>query len=121
MMPTMRRLSAVVLISLFLGGCISQPPPTKIETTVRVDPRLLEQTDQPASESMAGRAKLYHTFSPFEESCPDFVWCRLLAHGGYSAKFISVNRLVEVTHYFDSHGHALRSEKRHYEMPRQRP
>jgi hypothetical protein len=83
----------------------------RIETMGHVDPRLLEQTDEPAPESAAERAKLYHTFTPFAEKYPVFVWCRLLAHGGYSAKFTSQGGQSGVIHYFDSNGHFITSEK----------
>jgi hypothetical protein len=106
----MRFYLTFLVISL-LSGCSSPPKTRTVEWSDRVDPRLLEQTDQPASDSMTERAKLYHTFDRSEAKCPLFVWCRLLAHGGYCARFNSKQGSVWVIHYFDSQGHIITTEK----------
>src|SRR5258706_15289006 len=105
------QLNTAILLLGLICGCASTPPKRIVEMTDRVDPRLLEQTEQPAPDVTADRAKLYHTFARNADKYPRFAWCRLLAHGGYSAKFMSKNGYEWVIHYFDSQGHIIRSEK----------
>ena len=120
-LPTDFNGSVPFLVICALVGCSSPRPtsqehyvtsqvPSRTNTTARIDQRLLEKTDEPASDTAADQAKTYHNASSFAKRYPTFVYCRLLVHGGYSAKFRG-GFGAYVIHYFDSQGHIMMSEK----------
>ena len=97
-----------------LSACTSQPTKklqaatTTTEPAGRVDPRLLEQTDEPAPASAEQRAKDYHQTTKYARGYTRFKHARLLAHGGFSATFTEEpGGRASVTYYFDAHGRYL--------------
>src|SRR5688572_21532285 len=95
-----------------LVGCTS-PPPQPVGDTARVDPRLLERTDQRASSFAEERAKEHHKTTIYAEWYRVLQRSWVLAHGGYSVKFGTRSNSTEgVTYYFDERNQVMRTERR---------
>ncbi len=124
----MTRFTSIFLLSVsfnfVLLGCRHTPPSNMAEanspsafhtgdTVRRVDPRLLEETDQPASSLAEEHAKAHHRTTSFAVRYLVFQRSRVLAHGGYSARFGTTAKSTEgVSYYFDEQGASLRTERR---------
>ena len=94
---------------------IAIPSVVAADRPKRIDPRLLEQTDNPASPSEEERARTYHKPTTNAARYPVFQRARILAHGGYSARFGSSNSTVTLTYFFDGQGNLIGTEKWHIE------
>jgi hypothetical protein len=123
----MTRLTNIALIfclTIVLIGCQHTSPSDGVEVTSlqdqhddnakrRVDSRLLEEADQRASNSAEEQAKAYLQTTSFAKLYAVFQRSRVLAHGGYSARFgSSSNSIGGVCYFFDEQGQVLRIEKR---------
>ena len=103
----MRTFSTVALLVL-LVGCASAPPKSVVDVERRVDPRLLEQTDEPAPPEAVERAKAFHQASKDAARYPVFQRARILEHGGYSARFGKQTASPAcVIYFFDAQGNYL--------------
>jgi len=100
----MRCIIATIGLCL-LGACASQPAKHSVPTIARVDPRLLEQTDEPAPAWAEQRAREYHQTTKYAARYTYFERTRLLAHGGFSARFRKYPAgQANVTYYFETSG-----------------
>lgn len=97
-----------------LVGCASHSTTPIAADSRRIDPRLLEQTDERAPHAAEEKAKAYHQTTTYGEKYRVFQRSRILAHGGYSAAFGPRSDSREgVTYYFDDHGQVMRTERRY--------
>lgn len=77
------------------------------------DPRLLEESDQPASVSDEQRARAYHQTTKYAEEYPVFQFSRRLVHGGYSARFGRTLHSSEgIRYYFDEQHQLMWTNRR---------
>ena len=107
----MRYIAPFLAFSLFIGcASDSKPTPPTVTSAARVDPRLLEQTDERASSFAEAQAKAYHQTTDYAMRYTVFQRSLVLAHGGYSARFgTSSNSAEGVRYYFDEQGKMLRT------------
>jgi len=107
----MRSFSTVALLCL-VAGCASPQPKPIVDVPTRVDPRLLEQTDRPASLAAVEQAKAFHQASKDAARFPMFQRARLLEHGGYSASFGKrAGSQACVIYFFDAEGNYLAHDR----------
>ena len=107
----MRHFSTFVALCLFVG-CASPQPKHTVDMAKRVDPRLLEQTDQAAPLPAVEQAKTFHQKSRDAVRFPVFQRARILAHGGYSARFgLRAESIAGVTYFFDAQGSYLARDR----------
>jgi hypothetical protein len=108
----MQYVASIVLLVIAVG-CASRPATQIVNGPTRIDPRLLEQTDERAPHFAEERAKAYHQTTTYAERYSIFQRSRVLAHGGYSAKFGSRSNSSEgVTYFFDERNQMMTMERR---------
>jgi len=101
------------ILFAILVGCAPHSTTPIAANSTRIDPRLLEQTDERAPHSAEEKAKAYHQSTTYAEKYRVFQRSRVLAHGGYSAAFGPRSDSIEgVTYYFDDRDQVMRTERR---------
>jgi hypothetical protein len=101
------------ILFAILVGCAPHSTTSIAANSTRIDPRLLEQTDERVPHSAEEKAKAYHQSTTYAEKYRVFQRSRVLAHGGYSAAFGPRSDSIEgVTYYFDDRDQVMRTERR---------